>query len=111
MVHGFPRPGVQPTVAVVHAPENHPVNVLPVFHHGAHGIAMDCGLFLQDPGRASSGIGVRVFILGPGFRTPVTRPRDDIDVRLGQRGPHADGRELTDRFGDPFTGVYAEFEV
>lgn len=58
MIDAFPRPVVQPTVAVAQTPEGDAIDVLDVDHHRDHDLAVGKCLLFKDFWRTAVRVGV-----------------------------------------------------
>ncbi len=68
MIDAFPRPVVEPTVAVAQTPEEDAIDVLDVGHHCGHGLAVGMRLIFKDFRRKTVRIGVDLGGIRAGFR-------------------------------------------
>ena len=89
VVDPFPRPFVQPTVAIADPPDGHAIHVFAVGDDGFHDFAIYRGLLLEDLIGAAIRVGILFVRLPAGFRIPMLRPRNHIDVEFSQGKPES----------------------
>jgi hypothetical protein len=68
VIDAFPRPVVEPTVAVAQTPEGDAIDVLDVGHDSGHGLAVGKCLLFKDFWRTAVRVGVDLGGIRAGFR-------------------------------------------